>query len=245
MVVKKKRPGQKKTRRQKSLAGTGTNEITIDQHAKAWKMWVAGVDPRDVQRECRLTARQWAWLFRTGAPENGMPSFESLWLQEVTEIRSQAVESAKEIGSRSPEVIRLRMENAGRAGALLSKVLDKWKTDMEGGQSFEQAAPSEDGIKAMKVLASISDGKAAAEMFRSIYSDGPGLRAIEPTADDKKADPMSRVSDPEESEEAPREVSDGFWRMWSRMSKEDKARYIADGTEPDPKDLIDVQAREK
>jgi len=237
--------------RQRALANTGTNEITIEQHGRAYRMWILGVDPRDIQRECRLTAKQWAWMFRTGDASAELPSFESMWIEEVVVIRGSAIEAAKEVSTRAPSIIRRRMINAEVAGMVLNRMLGAWYDDLakkvDAGENVELSVPSRNTLRALKVLTDISNGKAAADMFKSIYTDTAGARAVMPAANftaKGEADPLGRLVDKADTENAPTEITDGFWTEWQRLSPEQKAAYANDGTDPDPKDILDAEASE-
>lgn len=201
-------------------------------------MWIAGIDRRDIQRHCRITAKQWEWMFREGDASRGLPSFESMWLEQVEAIRSKAIETGKEISTRAPDVIRQKMENAHAAGSILGRMLKDIERKLEAGKTPDSVLPSDRVIRAMRVLDSISDGKAAAESFRAIFVDHASSKSLAIAGTDNPARPI-----PEENEggPAPTEITDGFWSEWSRMTPEQKQRLAEEGEEPDPKDLLDVE----
>lgn len=255
-MVRRKRTAAEKTtaRGDRALAKTGVRDITVEQHGRAYRMWLVGIDPRDIQRECRLTGQQWNWLFNIGDPGRSLPSFASLWLEEVESIRHNAVQAGKELGTRAVAVLRRRMLNAEAAGLVINRVLHVVTERIQHAATLAEvsaAMPTHDIREALRALAPIADIKTVAESYRMIYGETPSVRVARPMADggggsgkidvNQGTDPLQRITPESEGPTVAPEILEGFLSDWERWTEEQRQRFIETGEEPDPKDIVDVE----
>lgn len=244
-VRRKRGPNALRKSAPKSLvARHGT--VTFEQHARAYRMWIVGVDPRDIQREVGLTGKQWHWLFEKGDPNIGMPSLRSQWLDEVESIRSHAVEAGREMSKRSVDVIRRRLKNAEGAGMIINRILALMASDLEGveGRRWEDYMPTSAVRDTIKALAPLADIKGIADAYKTIFGEAPSVRVARPQMDgsgryagDSAADPLGRLEDKRSGAGVSSEVLDGFIADWEAWTDEQKQRFLDTGEEPDPKDI--------
>lgn len=248
-------------RKSRALAKTSPEDITVEQRGRAYELWRVGVDPREIQAQVRLTAKQWhavfytAGRYRTPAGEVvELPSLASDWVTEVAALRSQAVEAGKRMSERAVTVLGRAMSNADAAEAIMARMLRVWAMDIAEVVDTKQllaATPPSEILEALRTLRRIADIRPSAQAYIQIFGDAPNPRSaramVDPTRnraaiDVHGADPMTRVGERSDSAVVDQEIVQGFARDWGRWTDAQIAHYMATGEEPDPRDVIDAEA---
>lgn len=166
--------------------------ITPNIHQAGYDLWCSGLQEKRCRTQLGLTSRQWKWLRSEG--NRRFPSYESMRIDEVAALRTEARNAAKQFSTEGVEALRLRVENARAANAITQGILrmtvDQLRAGSEDGEPFvlESALPSRHVLEMLKVLEKIGDLGSTAESFRRIYGDVPVHKGLYPQRDALSAD---------------------------------------------------------
>ena len=170
------------------------SDINPSIHSRGYKLWRTGVQPIHIRKQLKITAKQLEWLIEVGSVK--MPSYQSMVIEDVENIRSCAMESGLELGRIGSEAITARANNALKANNLLGGFLERMaarlyssQIDSEEGDKkskkpkFEDFLPSKLELDTIRVLDKLGDMKSTAEAFEKVFGDVAMNKALYPERD--------------------------------------------------------------
>lgn len=155
--------------------------IDAKVHQLGYELWRSGLQEVRCRRKLDMTIAQWKWLKTEG--DGRLPSYESMLIDEVKQIRTEARHGALELSRQGVEAIKLRAKNARAANALVHGIFLQIATDLKEGGNGEGWVPSKSVIETLKILEKFADLNSAAEAFSKIYGDVAMHKALYPERD--------------------------------------------------------------
>lgn len=202
-------------------------------HQRGFQLWRADLSSNEIQKRLHISHHTWKWLLKDGCKQ--LPSYEGLLIEEVRTIRNSASEAALIVSSTAVEVLRDRMDNAGKANGLMSDILGRMKN----------GAVEENDVKALKALLPIANITSVAEAYRQIYGASAAMRGLHPTVDHSKAEyrqPLEAVQGKTDEKKSlmPAEQRDQVVADVSNWTEEQLQEYIAGKGEPAPSEVANT-----
>ena len=183
--------------------GIGT-AITLAIHAEGFRLLRTGVQEKRIRKELGLTAAQWRWLKEEG--NSRLPSYESMVIAEVNQIRTDAREGALELSRNGIEALKLRFDTARQANLVVKlsmpliaeDIQDPSRNGMSAMSRLADCMPSPAVLQTLKVMRSYCELGPAADAFERIYGDSIGHKALysdrdTPKTSDQPAAPLRLI----------------------------------------------------
>lgn len=169
--------------------------INVAIHKRGFDLWRSGLQPKRCRTELGLTSAQWRWLVSEGSSD--LPSYESMLIEEVATLRTEAREAAKQVSTEGVEALKLRVQNARAANAysqlILRSAVEEFQEKAQSGQPFviEEVLPSKHALETLKVLAKLGELGPSADAFKRIYGDVAAHKALYPERDNPRSETAS------------------------------------------------------
>lgn len=209
-------------------------------------MFKAGVRDEAICTEVGLTDRQWEWLLRIGDPERGLPSFNSLCIEEARLLCTQSEQTAAEIGKTAVAIFRRKMSTANTASMILNRIVAQWAHEAGANPNLDalaQHAPDRQLLEAMRLLERLQNVGVIAEEYWRVYKP-EFYSAMRSGAAGGTLALAERIRTRGGAATVNVQALEAFGAEWGSWTDQQREHFIATNEPPNPKDVIDVEAKQ-